>query len=69
MENKYAGMTVNERLYESDLMDKFDIAVKEKNIKNITIILKKVELKEISINAVLEDLGLVNKSNSSDFED
>lgn len=63
MESKYAGMTVNERLYESELIDKFDIAVKENNITEIRTILKKVELKESLIDAILEDLGLINQTN------
>ena len=44
MENKYAGMTVNERLYVSGLIDEFDKAVGEKNIHESIRILKKVEL-------------------------
>lgn len=62
-------MTVNERLYVSGLIDEFDNAVKEKNIKNIRNILKKVELEEASISPILEDLGLINQPNSSDFND
>jgi hypothetical protein len=69
MENKYTGMTVNERLYVSGLINEFDNAVKEKNIKSIRNILKKVELEETSINPILEDLGLINQSNSSEFND
>tara|TARA_B100002049_G_C16017424_1_gene348681 strand:+ start:502 stop:678 length:177 start_codon:yes stop_codon:yes gene_type:complete len=58
MENKYAGMTVNERLYVSDLMDDFDEAVKKKQPDKIRNILKKVELTEESIKAILDDLKL-----------
>lgn len=58
MENKYAGMTVNERLYASWLMDEFDEAVKKKNIEKVRDILKKVELAEDSIRPILEKLKL-----------
>jgi hypothetical protein len=58
MENKYAGMTVNERLYVSGLMDEFDKAMEEKNVKKIRIILEKVELTENSIRPILEQLQL-----------
>lgn len=58
MENKYAGMTVNERLYVSGLMDEFDKAVEEKNVERVRSILKKVELTEESIKPILEQLQL-----------
>jgi hypothetical protein len=58
MENKYAGMTVNERLYVSGLIDEFDKAVAEKNIDEAIRILKKVELTDVSIKPILEQLGL-----------
>jgi hypothetical protein len=41
MENKYAGMTVNERLYVSGLLDEFEKAVSEKNTDEAVRILKK----------------------------
>ena len=56
--NKYGGMTVNERLYVSGLMDKFDEAVKEKNVDLVISILKEVELNDLSIAPILERLGL-----------
>ena len=56
MENKYAGMTVNERLYVIGLMDEFDKAIKGKNIDKIRIILERVELTEDSINTILKQL-------------
>lgn len=55
MENKYAGMSVNERLYVSGLMDEFDDAVKEKDIERIRTILEKVELTEASIKPILDN--------------
>ncbi len=41
MDNKYAGMTVNERLYVSGLMDEFDEAVEKKLLKRFALFLKK----------------------------
>lgn len=58
MENKYAGMTVNERLYVSGSMDEFDDAVKKKDIEKVRTILEKVELTEDSIKPILENLKL-----------
>ena len=58
MENKYAGMTVNERLYVSGLMDEFDKAVIEKNVDIVLDILRRVELAEESIKPILEQLHL-----------
>jgi hypothetical protein len=58
MENKYAGMTVNERLYVSGLMDDFDTAVRELNSDRIRSILSNVGLTEESIRPILEQLGL-----------
>ena len=58
MENKYAGMTVNERLYVSGSMDEFDDAVKKKEIEKVRTILEKVELTEDSIKPILENLKL-----------
>lgn len=58
MEKQYTGMTVNERLYVSGLMDEFDKAVKAKNADRIRSILEKVELSEESIKPILKRLGL-----------
>jgi hypothetical protein len=58
MDNKYLGMTVNERLYVSSLMDEFDDAVEKKNIEKVRTILNKVELTEDSIEPILENLNL-----------
>ena len=56
MENKYAGMTVNERLYVSGLMDEFDEAVEKKDAEKLRSILEKVELKEGLIKPILDKL-------------
>ena len=58
MENKYAGMTVNERLYFSGLMDEFDTAAWERDVERIRSILSNIELTEGSINPILKQLGL-----------
>ena len=59
MSNKYIGMTVNERLYVSGLMNEFDIAVKKKNGKTIISILKKVEIiDKKTIEQILIQLGI-----------
>jgi len=58
MDNKYSGMTVNERLYVSGLMDEFDAAVQKKDAERVRAILEKVDLTEESIKPILEDLNL-----------
>ena len=58
MRKKYQGMTVNERLYKSNLIDEFDSAVNKKDIAAIVSILEKVELTEKSIVSILESLRL-----------
>lgn len=58
MERKFAGMTVNERLYVSGLMDEFDKAVGERDLGKLRRILSEVELTEESIGPILEQLGL-----------
>lgn len=57
MENKYAGMTVNECLYVSGLMDEFDKAVEEKNVDRVRSILEEVGLTEESIKPILNRPG------------
>jgi hypothetical protein len=58
MDSKYTGMTVNERLYVSGLIDEFDKAVSEKNTTEVIRILHMVELNQDSIAPILEYLGL-----------
>jgi hypothetical protein len=61
MDNKYKGMTVNERLYVSGLMDEFDKAVEEKDLIKATRILEEVELTKENIDPILEKHGLKPK--------
>lgn len=58
MEKNYAGMTVNERLYVSGLMDEFDKAVKERDAEKVRNILSNVGLTEESIKPILDQMGL-----------
>jgi hypothetical protein len=63
MDFKYKGMTVNERLYISGLMDAFDKATKEEDIKKVIEILKEVEITdESAIVEILKELGLLEKN-------
>lgn len=54
----YSGMTVNERLYLSGKLDKFDKAVAKKNVKEVIKILKSIDLKIELIILILESFGL-----------
>lgn len=58
MEGKYSRMTVNERLYVSGLLDKFDAAVKARKASSFRNLLQSVDLDEESIKVILEQLGL-----------
>lgn len=58
MDNKYAGMTVNERLYVAGLLDEFEEAISDKNTEKAIRILKKVELTDDNIKPILEKWGL-----------
>lgn len=54
----FKGMTVNERLFLSGLMDNFDLA-KERHDKNgLVEILRQLEVDEPSIKKILEDSGV-----------
>jgi molecular chaperone GrpE (heat shock protein) len=61
MDNKYKGMTVNERLWASGLSDEFDKAVKDKDANKATRILEEVELTKPNIDPILEKHGLKPK--------
>ena len=43
-EQKYSGMTVNERLFSAKLLDEFDTAVNQKNKDKVVALLQQVEL-------------------------
>jgi len=58
MDYKYTGMTVNERLYVSGLMDEFEEAVEKKNADKVRTILEKVGLTDDSIKPILEKYEL-----------
>lgn len=58
MDKKYAGMTVNERLYVGGLLDQFEEAVSKKNKEEAVRILEEVELTEDNIRPILEKWGL-----------
>ena len=60
MENKYGGMTVNERLYVSGLLEKFDNAIAQKDINLVIAILEKVELNDSNIQAILKSEGFTS---------
>jgi len=61
MNEKYKGTTVNERLYLSGTLNKFDRAVEEKNIDEVTRILKNVDVDDSSIKAILKQMGLIDQ--------
>ncbi|ALL07316.1 hypothetical protein AQ505_18590 [Pedobacter sp. PACM 27299] len=58
--SKYSGMTVNERLYLSGLIDKYYEAVRGKDIDAVISILKAVDLGDDNIRANLKFGGLIN---------
>lgn len=58
MNDKYSGMTVNERLYHSGNLKAFDLAVKKKDKDQIILIMKKIELDKESIDTILKHYKL-----------
>ena len=59
MAEKYNGMTVNERLYLSGLMDKFDEFVRTENVDGLKEILEKIEITdETAVRSIIEGVGL-----------
>ena len=58
MEEKYEGMTVNERLFVTGLMNEFDDAINKKDITKLTSILKLVDLDDKNIDNILKHYNL-----------
>ena len=56
--NEYSGMTVNERLYMSGLINEFDKAVLDKDINKIKSILTEIQLSDSAIEKIIESLKL-----------
>jgi hypothetical protein len=52
----YAGMTINERLFVSGLLDEFEKAVKENNRQLATDILAQLSIGEENIKTVIDSL-------------
>lgn len=62
MNPEYRGMTVNERLYASNLIDAFDHAVAEKDLDKVKSILRAIELDdERSVQAILDFFSLTKE--------
>lgn len=59
MNQKYIGMTVNERLYVGGLMREFDTAIKKGDVKKIIAILNEVDIvDDEAVNQILQTFGL-----------
>lgn len=59
MNDKYKGMTVNERLFVSGHMDEFDLSVKMKDTNKAKEILAKVDIIDpLTIESILKQVGL-----------
>lgn len=58
MDDKYIGMTVNERLFCKWLMGGIYMAVKERHLEKVILILKMVELTDGNIDSILKALEL-----------
>jgi len=46
LQNKYSGMTVNERLFHAGLLDDFDKSIEEQDKTKLVLILEKVFLSQ-----------------------
>ena len=54
--DNFDGMTVNERLYVGGLIDKFDLAVRNRQHEEVREILLKVHVDESSIKEILKNI-------------
>ncbi len=52
--NDLSGMTVNERLYVTKLLDSFDLAVKERSREKLLSILKLIDINEEQANSTID---------------
>ncbi|MBX7062356.1 MAG: hypothetical protein K1X52_11915 [Pyrinomonadaceae bacterium] len=59
MDEKYKGMTVNERLWVSGQMDAYRSAIKSHDAEKVRSILLTVELTERNILPILRQQGLI----------
>jgi len=59
MDDKNKGTTVNERLYLNGLFDEFYAAIHVRDIEKIREILRRVEITENGIDAILIQNGLI----------
>ena len=57
-QNSFSGMTVNERIYVSGLMDDFDYCLNQKDKEGIKFLLKKIKLNENSILDIIASLKI-----------
>jgi hypothetical protein len=53
-QNKYLGMTVNDRLFHAGLLDDFDKSIEEQDKTKLVLILEKVFLSRENIEAIIE---------------
>lgn len=53
-QNKYSGMTVNERLFHAGLMSDFDESIKQQDKAKLVHILEKVFLSQENIEVIVE---------------
>ncbi|MGK9123896.1 hypothetical protein M1D52_07235 [Olivibacter sp. SA151] len=61
MDSKYAGMTVNERLFVGELIDDFDKAVEKRDLAKVVSILREIELTDELIDPILQSLDLYKR--------
>ena len=54
MDDKYRGMTVNERLYVAGLLNSFDKAIQDKDVDLVISVLRQVELTGSNIDDIIK---------------